>query len=189
MSTRGSTLAVTNLVWIKVRTLLWKMKRADSEELSCDCSCRGERITHCLLSWWSRIFLLNKRKWTFSSPDQFSSSTAGPSLAAWAPGCLSRSSRGTSRTTSDTKFCAQWLISPKTTLVKDQENSEDAKCKPFGSVHLIRSSCSLLCVWEQSGRFLQASVVHCCLGGQQETQLGPAFHPEVNTKFPGDGEN
>lgn len=67
------------------------------------------------------MVFLNRRKQTFSMPDQFSSSTAGPSLAASAPGCLRRRSRGTSRTTSDTKLWAQWLISPKTALLKTKK--------------------------------------------------------------------
>lgn len=74
--------------------------------------------THFLLSWWNCIFSLNLPKLTFSSPDQFSSSIAGPSFAASAPGCLSLRSKGTSRTSSDTVCCSQQFIRPNTILTR-----------------------------------------------------------------------
>lgn len=74
------------------------------------------RQTHFLLSGWDCKRPLNKLKQTRSSADQFSSSTAGPSFMASAPGCLSLNSRGTSRTSSDTIRCIQWFIRPNTIL-------------------------------------------------------------------------
>lgn len=122
MSTRGLSLVLGKQVWIKVRTLLSK-RNVTIQSTSALSAVAVGRIPHRLLFWWSRMFFLNRRKWTFSIADQFSSSTARPNLVASAPGCLSRRSRGMSRTTSDTKFSKQWLISPKTTLARRQRKA------------------------------------------------------------------
>lgn len=122
MSSRGWSWALAKHFWIKVRIRLRKGNAPIQRNwaLKLGGCCWAGRIAHRLLSGWSWMFFLNRRNWTFSIPDQFSSSTAGPSRAASAPGCLRRRSRGMSRTTSDTRFCAQWLISPKTTLMRRQ---------------------------------------------------------------------
>ncbi|TNN34869.1 hypothetical protein EYF80_054964 [Liparis tanakae] len=62
----------------------------------------GSSETHALFSGLDRIPSLNLQNSTFSSPDQFCSSTVGPTLPASAPGCLSLKSRGTRRTNSET---------------------------------------------------------------------------------------
>lgn len=69
--------------------------------------------------------------------------------------------------------------------VETRENGDDANI----NLEISLSSSSLLCVWEGNGQELQACVVHRGLRGQQEAQVSPAFHPEVNVEFPGDHEN
>lgn len=100
--TRGASLATEAWVWIKLRILLWKkITVTKTEQLQEKYVCFGTRL---LLSGKDCTVSLNLWKATPFSPDQFSSSTAGPSLAASAPGCRSLSSRGTSRTSSDTTY-------------------------------------------------------------------------------------
>lgn len=69
-----------------------------------------------------------------------------------------------------------------------RENGDGATINLKISLRSLRSS-SLLGVWEGNGQELQACAVHRGLRGQQETQLSPAFHPEVNAEFPGDHKN
>lgn len=76
----------------------------------------GLRQTHFLLSGKNLTVSLNPLKLMLCSPDQFSSSTVGPSFIASAPGCLSLKRRGTSRTTSATMYWAQRFIRPTTVL-------------------------------------------------------------------------
>lgn len=127
------------------------------------------------------MFLLNEWNWTFSSPDQFSSSTTGPSLVASAPGCLSRRSKGMIRMTSDTIFFAQWLMRPRTTLWRHGKIVGDDADGRFLYVHYVLPHC---CAFgKEAGRSSRLVLSIGVSGDSRRHSSAQPFAPRLTPSF------